>query len=96
MGRKWVEKRKRGVFGWLFLMIFWGWNALMAWATIAGMSGTAELAGSAATEAERAGHAIGAGVGLMMLLLLWAAGAVVFELLAYFTRGKREMIEVET
>lgn len=29
MGRKWVERRRRGIIGWLFLLLFWGWNILV-------------------------------------------------------------------
>jgi hypothetical protein len=44
----------------------------------------------------RSAHDAGAGLGVMIMLVFWAAGAVVFGLLAHFTRGKRELLEVET
>lgn len=40
-------------------------------------------------------YAAGAGIGMMINLLVWAIGSIVFGMLAFFTRGKREMIEVE-
>jgi len=92
--RRMIEKRKRGVFGWLFLLIFWGWNALMAWAVLAG-AGATDCA-RYASEAERTGCQAGTGIGIMMLLVFWAVGSVVFGLLAYFARGRKELIEVTT
>jgi hypothetical protein len=41
-------------------------------------------------------HDVGVGLGAMMFLIFWAAGAVVFGLLAHFTRGRRELVEIET
>jgi hypothetical protein len=32
----------------------------------------------------------------MMVMFVWAVGSVVFGLLAYFTRGRKEIIEVES
>ena len=48
-----------------------------------------------ATEAERQGHAAGTGIGMMMILKLWAAGTVVLGPLALFTRGRLEMLEMQ-
>lgn len=94
MSRKLVERRKRGIFGWLFILVFWGWNALMAVALLAGVGGNASQYAKLTTEAERQGYAAGTGLGIMVMLMMWAAGAVVFGLLAYFTRGRRELVEV--
>ena len=34
-----IERYRRGFFGWVFLLIFWGWNLLMAYAIIMGIGG---------------------------------------------------------
>ena len=88
--RRLVETRSRGFFGWTFLLLFWGWNLLMVGALFKGVAATncAELATEAASVC-----AAGAGLGMMMVLFMWAIGDVVFGMLAFFTRGKREMIE---
>lgn len=95
MAKKWIEQRKRGFFGWIFLLIFWGWNLLV----VVGLADTfakPELnCDLVRNVAERQGCQAGVGLGFLMWLMLWAAGAVVFGLLAYFTRGRREMIEVD-
>jgi hypothetical protein len=89
--RRLVEKRTRGVFGWFFMLLFWGWNALMLWALVAGAGAT--NCAKYATAAERTGCQAGTGMGVMMILTMWAVGSVVFGMLAYFSRGRRELIE---
>lgn len=44
------------------------------------------------SDAARAGHAVGAGIGLTFLLVIWALGAVVTGLLAILTRGSKTII----
>lgn len=87
-----TETRKRGVVGWIFLLLFWGFNALMAWALFAGIGENVERA-QQLTGAARQGHDIGTGLGIMIMLFFWAAGAVVFGAMAYFTRGKLVITE---
>lgn len=94
MARKWIEKRKRGFFGWVFLLLFWGWNAFMVFAIFAGLNAGAPTRATLTGDELRAFDA-GSGIAIMFELVLWAVGSVVFGLLAYFTRGRREMIEVE-
>lgn len=82
-----VQKRKRGVFGWLVAIVFWGFNLLMlAWLVSAfGLVG--EQYSSATSNAARAGTAIGAGLGISMLLGVWLIGDLILGLIMYFTRG---------
>jgi hypothetical protein len=86
------EVRKRGFFGWVFLLIFLGFNGLMVlwlfsyWSQI----GSSLSSGS---QAERAGSAIGATVGTGMILFFWMAGAVITGFLALLTRGRKTYIE---
>lgn len=85
------EIRKRGFFGWLFLLIFLGFNALMAVWLISYWVQLSEM--SAPTQAEQAGKAIGGTIGSTMLLGLWAVGSVITGLLALLTRGSKTIIE---
>jgi hypothetical protein len=94
--RRLVEKRKRGFFGWVFLLLFWGFNALMVYVLFAGVGENAEEAARISDPSMRQAYQVGTGLGVMMILIFWAAGSVVFGLLAYFTRGTRELIEIET
>lgn len=88
-----IEKRQRGVFGWIFLVLFWGWNALMALAMFAGLSGNADRAAQLTSEAEQAGHAIGTAMGAGMVLTLWVLGAILLGLFVLFSRGKKIITE---
>lgn len=88
-----IERRRRGFFGWLFLLFFLGFNALMLVATVSGLADTAETFQGMKTEAERAGAAIGTALGVGMILLFWAAGAVILGLLALLTRGGTVVVE---
>lgn len=88
-----TEKRKRGFFGWIFLVAFWLFNAAMAFSLFAGLSGTAERAASLTSEAEQAGYAVGTALGVGMILSVWAAGALILGLFVLFTRGRKVIIE---
>lgn len=92
MAKKMIERYRRGVFGWIMLLLFWGFNALMALAVVGALS---DVSGPS-DPAMRDAYAAGVGLGLMLLLMFWAAGAVVFGLLAYFTRGRKEIIEIDS
>lgn len=87
------ETRKRGFFGWLFLLIFLGFNALMLIWLIAYWSSVGNLVDAAASDAERAGSAIGGAIGTSMLLFFWVCGAVITGLLAFLTRGHKTIVE---
>ena len=93
--KKYIERRRRGVFGWIFLLLFWGWNGLMGWALFAGLSKNSEAYVRLTSDVERAGAAIGTAIGSSMVLTIWALGAIILGLAVYFSRGRREMIEVE-
>lgn len=84
-----VEKRKRGIFGWIFLLIFWVFNAAMLTAVIVGMGGSAEHAATLSSEAEKAGAGIGMVLGLGMLLSVWVMGDIILGVLVLLTRGKK-------
>jgi hypothetical protein len=84
--------RKRGFFGWIFLIIFLGFNALMigwliSYWNVIGASVSSE------SEAVRTGSAIGATIGTGVILFFWMAGAVITGLLAVVTRGRKTYIE---
>jgi hypothetical protein len=94
--RRIIEKRKRGFFGWFFLLLFWAFNLLMVVWLFAGLGDNAQKYSQLATEAEKTGFAAGTGIAVVFILMVWAFGAVIFGALAYFTRGRRELIELES
>ena len=84
-----VEKRKRGIFGWIVAMLFWGFNVLMAvwvlsfWGSLGGLYDQSE------DQYVQAGTAIGGTIGTGMLFALWFFGAMILGLMMFFTRGKK-------
>jgi hypothetical protein len=56
---------------------------------ITGMGAAGEASEHAVNEAERAGAAIGTGLGFMIILFIWALGDVVLGLFVLFTRRKK-------
>jgi hypothetical protein len=88
-----TEKRKRGVVGKFFLLIFWAFNGLMAIGLFRGLSSTGKKMAEATTEAQQAGTAIGAVLGTGMILAIWMAGAVILGLFVLLTPGKTVITE---
>lgn len=82
-----LRESKRGVFGKLIVFAFWGFNILMSlsiWAgTQSAVEGQAGLSG-----AEAAGHAIGTGIGVTLLVIMWLTGTVILGIMALLTRPK--------
>ncbi|MCB1397565.1 MAG: hypothetical protein KDJ98_16700 [Rhodobacteraceae bacterium] len=88
-----IERRKRGFFGWVFLLLFWGFQIFMVWSLVAGLANVGTSAAALQTEAERAGAAIGATLGVGIILSIWAAGSIILGLLMFATRGSKIIIE---
>ena len=72
------------VFKWLFIIF----NLFMLYSLLVGFGGGAEVMNSAVTDAEKAGAAIGTGLGLSMILGLWVIGDIIIGLFVLFTRPK--------
>lgn len=82
-----LRKAKRSVFGKIVKWGFIGFNGLMAFWLFAGMNAATEGMG-AMSEAEKAGAAIGTGLGAAMIFALWFFGAVILGMFVLFTRPK--------
>ena len=85
------EVRKRGFFGWVFMILFVLFNLFMLawlliyWSDVASMP--------VASDAQRAGRNVGATVATGMLVFFWVAGAVILGLFALLTRGRKTIVE---
>lgn len=88
-----TETRRRGIIGRIFLWLFWLFNALMLVWMVGGLGAAGDVAGSASTEAEKAGAAIGTAIGATLILGIWMAGAVILGLLVLLTPGKTVVTE---
>jgi hypothetical protein len=90
-----IESSKRGLFGWIIAVLFWGWQALM----VVWLAGAVTVIGQKAqdyhTHAEQTGVAIGATVGAAFILFVWVLGAAILGMMMIFTRGRREITTIE-
>lgn len=84
---KQLRKPKRGFFGKLCLWGFYLFNVLMVLWLIGGLNSVSKM--QAVTDAEKAGAAIGTGIGVTMILIVWVIGDIITGFLALMTRPKR-------
>jgi len=82
-----LRKPTRTFFGKLVKFGFIAFNILMAVWFVGGM-GSATEGYEAMNEAQKAGTAIGTGIGAMMLLAIWVFGDIILGLFVLFTRPK--------
>jgi hypothetical protein len=83
------KKPQRSFFGKLIKWTFIGFNLLMLFWMIAGVGGATKQVAEATTEAEKAGGAIGTGLGAMMIIFIWVAGDVILGIFVLLTRAKK-------
>ena len=86
-----IEKRKRTIFGQFVKWVFISFNVLMLLWLVSAMSIVSQMAPT--SEAERAGHFIGATLGFSMILSVWVMGAMILALFVVLTRGDKVIIE---
>lgn len=67
----------------------------MAWGLVAGINSAGEVINDPASGAERMGAAIGATLGVGMVLSIWVMGGIILGLMMLFTRGKKIVITKE-
>lgn len=84
-----LQKTKRSVFGKIIKWAFIGFNILMAIWLISGMASASESISQTTNDAEQAGAVIGTGLGAIMIIFLWLAGAVILGIMTLLTRPKR-------
>ena len=85
---KQLRKPTRTFMGKIFKWLFIVFNVLMAIWLIGGVGSSADVVNTAATDVEKAGAAIGAGLGASIVLSLWVIGDVILGLFVLFTRPK--------
>lgn len=88
-----TETRKRGAIGKLFSILFWLYNALMVAWLVMGLGASGDLIQNATSEAERTGAAAGTAIGVGIIIIFWAAGALILGLLVLLTPGKTIITE---
>ncbi|MBS0057484.1 MULTISPECIES: hypothetical protein [Yersinia] len=83
-----LRKPKRTFFGKVIKWSFILFNLLMIYWLVAGVGSTGEVMQNAGSDAERAGAAIGTGIGMMMIGTIWVIGDIIIGMLVLFTRPK--------
>jgi hypothetical protein len=82
-----LRKPKRSIFGKLVIMLFWLFNVIMVvW--IWGGGGEAIQTTQTLSGAEQVGAAIGTGIGITMLVIIWLIGAIILGIMSLLTRAK--------
>ena len=77
---------------WAFIIF----NLLMLLWMITGLSAVGSAVGDTASDAERAGAAIGGTIGASLILFVWGLGDVILGMFVLFTRGKKIITEETT
>lgn len=80
-------RRRRGFFGWLFLLLFIGFNMLMLWTAEMGLGASDKLPGLS-TNVFSLGIDLAA-VGVAAFIVFWAIGFLLLGLLTWLTRGRK-------
>lgn len=83
------EVSDRTIFGKIIKWVFISFNILMLIWMISAMGNVSEVDSQAMNDAERAGAAIGTGLGMTLLLFIWGVGDVILRLFVLFTRRKK-------
>ena len=83
---------KRSIFGHICRIAFWGFNVLMAFWIFAGVDSATEGMQSM-SDAEAAGAAIGTGLGVMFLVIIWVVGDIILGLFYFFSRPTRQLVK---
>lgn len=83
-----LREPKRGFFGKLFKWSFIVFNVIMVVWLVSYFMEIGEMTSGPASDAERAGQAIGGTIGTGLLLSLWVMGDIILGFLVLFTRPK--------
>ena len=84
-----LRKPRRGPFGWLVKWLFIAFNVVMIVLAFVYLADIGEMSEASTSEAEQAGIAIGATLGVGVLLTVWALGDVILGALVLFTRPRK-------
>ena len=82
-----LRKPKRGIFGKIVIWAFWGFNLLMVLWIWGGTQSAVETS-QGLSGSEAAGAAIGTGIGVTILVIIWLIGAILLGIMAMLTKPK--------
>ena len=83
---------KRSIFGHITRILFWGFNIFMIIWIFAGLNSATDGIENM-TDAEATGAAIGTGIGVALLVMIWVLGDIILGLFYFFTRPTRQLVK---
>lgn len=83
------EVSDRTLFGKIMKWLFVGFNVLMLFWLVSACAAVGDISQNAMNDAERAGAAIGTGLGMTFLLFIWGTGDLILGMFVLFTRRKK-------
>ena len=83
-----IRKKKRGIFGWFFLIVFILFNIIMAYAFFSSMGTVAEVTADINSTDASTAVAAGTAIGYWFVLVFWAAVDLILGLFVFLTRPK--------
>lgn len=83
---------KRSIFGHITRILFWGFNIFMIIWIFAGLNSATDGIENM-TDAEATGAAIGTGIGVTLLVMIWVLGDIILGLFYFFTRPTRQLVK---
>jgi hypothetical protein len=84
---------RRGAAGWLFEVLFYLFNLVMAIAIVSLLARSGDIVAAAESELARGLAGFGAATKLVILLFVWMAGDLILGLLTVISRSRRGSIE---
>ena len=87
-----IEKRKRGLFGWVVAILFYGFNAAMILMIVLTWVGVGSVVESNYDDTSVAAVGIAGFLGTVALFWFWLFGSVVLGIMMFFTRGKKVIL----
>ena len=80
---------KRSIAGHIARVLFWGFNILMLFSIVSGYNSATEEGIENMSNAE----AIGTGIGVTMVMIIWVLGDIILGLFYFFTRPTRQLVK---
>ena len=77
------------MFAKLVKYVFIAFNLLMVVWLVSGISGGGEMIGDATSDAEAAGAAIGTGIGVFLILVVWTIGDIILGITYLIARPSK-------
>lgn len=90
-----IEKRRRGPFGWLVAIVFYGFNAVMIAMLVLTWAGVGTVATDNYDDASVALAGVAGFLGTVALFWFWLFGAIILGIMMFLTRGKKVILTRE-